>query len=196
MGDRIDIKAALEKFRGHWIHEDSVLRIREMEERARDDIEEHLKTAPDDKLKESIGEYLSYLPNWDRAGINWVMDNNSTEKIKDAFLILFDDKKKESEKLEAILSLEGVGVKYASYLLDIAMKGNYIIYELTLIKALHDVKPGLLKKDFLEVRNQKDLEYFMEMCRKFYEKYGFTSYAEVSGFLYNGYVSQWKFEGF
>jgi hypothetical protein len=196
MGDKIDIKAALEKFRGHWIHEDSVLRIREMEERARDDIEDRLKTAPDDKLKENLGEYLSYLPNWDRAGINWVMDNNSTEKIKEAFSILFDDKKKESERLEAILSLGGVGVKYASYLLDIATKGNYIIYELTLIKALNDVKPGLLKKDFLEVRNQKDLEYFMEMCRKFYEKYEFTSYAEVSGFLYNGYVSQWKFEGF
>ena len=113
-----------------------------------------------------------------------------------AFTILFDDKKKDHERLDAMLSLEGVGPVYASYFLDIATKGGYIIYANDLIDALRDAEKGSFPDDFYEVYSREELEHFMDVCRKFYKKHGFESYAELRGFLRNGYATDWSFEGF
>jgi hypothetical protein len=196
VGKKIDIKKALVKFRNHWIHENDVRPLREMEESARTEIEMILKTVPDDKLKENLREYISQLPYMDLAGINWVMDNNSIQEIKEAFTTLFDDKKKESERLDAMWALEGVGDIYSSIFLDIATRGGYLVYTSDLVAALREAEPASLNEDFIEVWTREDLEHFMEACRKFYEKYGFTSFAELRAFLRNGYSSEWSFEGF
>jgi hypothetical protein len=194
MGNKIDIKKALAKFRNHWIHENDVRPYREMEESAREEIENILKTVPDDRLKESLSDYISQFPLMEPSGINWVMDYNTIEKIKTAFAILIDDSKKESERLDAMLALEGVGDIYASLFLDIATKGGYLVYTVDLIEALREVEPDSFKEGFIEVWTREDLEYFVEVCRKFYEKYGFTSYAELRAFLRNGHGTDWAFE--
>jgi len=196
VGKKIDIKKALVKFRNHWIHENDVRPLREMEESARTEIETILKTVPDDKLKENLSEYISQLPYMDLAGINWVMDNNSISEIKEAFTTLFDDKKKDSERLDAMWALEGVGHIYSSIFLDIATRGGYLVYTSDLVEALREAEPASLNEDFIEVWTREDLEYFIEACRKFYKKYGFTSFAELRAFLQNGYSSEWSFEGF
>lgn len=196
MVKKIDVQTALKKFRNHWIHENDVGRLRRMEESARDEIERILKTSPDDKLKENLSEYISQLPYMDIAGIDYVMENNTLQEVKAAFATLFDDKKKESERLDAMWALEGVGHIYSSIFLDIATRGGYLIYTSDLVAALREVEPDSLYEGFTEVWNREDLEYFTEACRKLYKKHGFASFAELRAFLQNGYASQWTFEGF
>lgn len=196
MGKSIDIKKALVKFRNHWIHENDVQPLLEMEENARTEIERILSSVPDDKLKESLADYISQLRYIDLAGINWVMDNNGIQDIRQAFATLFDDKKKESERLNAMWALEGVGHIYSSIFLDIATRGNYMIYTSDLVAALKEAEPKALKDDFIEVWDLADLEYFVDACRKFHKKYDFASFAELRAFLSNGYASGWTFEGF
>ncbi|TFG27938.1 hypothetical protein EU527_17940 [Candidatus Thorarchaeota archaeon] len=196
MGKKIDVKKALSKFRNHWIHENDIRPLREMEESARTEIENILSTVPDDNLKESLSNYISQLPYMDLAGINWVMDNNSIQEIRGAFTTLFDDKKTEAERLDAMWALEGVGHIYSTIFLDIATRGGYLIYTSDLVPALKEAEPGSLHEDFIEVWTIEDLEYFVAACRKFNKKYGFESYAELRAFLRNGYGSEWTFEGF
>lgn len=196
MGKKIDVKKALSKFRNHWIHENDIRPLREMEESARTEIENILNTVPDDRLKESLGDYISQLPYMDLGGINWVLDNNGLQEIKEAFATLFDDKRTESERLDAMWTLEGVGHIYSSIFLDIATRGAYMICTSDLVEALREIEPGLLYEDFIEIWTKEDLEYFVEACRKVYKKYSFESYAELRAFLRNGCTSEWTFEGF
>lgn len=195
MGKKIDIKKALEKFRKHWIHDNDINRYLEMEQTAGEEVKKILDTVPDDQLGQRLSEYIGQLPQMDEFGIRYVMENNTIQQVREAFEILYDAKKTEAERLDAIWALEGVGHIYASYFLDMATKGGYIIYETAMVTALRDLEPGLLREEFIEVWDREDLEYLMDACRKIYKKHGFTSYAELKAFLLNGYGSQWTFEG-
>ena len=196
MGKKVDIKKALQKFRNHWIHDNDINRFLEMEQTAGEEVKKILDTVPDDRLGERLTEYIGQLPQMDEFGIRYVIENNAIQHVRQAFEILYDAKKTEAERLDAMWALEGVGHIYASYFLDMATKGGYIIYETAMVTALRDLQPGLIREGFTEVWDREDLEYLMDACRKFYKKYGFTSYAELKAFLLNGYASQWTFEGF
>ena len=195
MAKKIDIKKALQKFRNHWIHDNDINRYLEMEQTAGEEVKKILDTVPDDQLGQRLSEYIGQLPQMDEFGIRYVMENNTIQQVRQAFKVLYDAKKTEAERLDAMWALEGVGHIYASYFLDMATKGGYIIYETTMVTALRDLEPGLLREEFIEVWDREDLEYLMNACRKIYKEYGFTSYAELKAFLLNGYGSQWTFEG-
>ena len=195
MAKKIDIKKALQKFRNHWIHDNDINRYLEMEQTAGEEVKKILDTVPDDQLGQRLSEYIGQLPQMDEFGIRYVMENNTIAQVRQAFKTLYDAKKTEAERLDAMWALEGVGHIYASYFLDMVTKGGYIIYETAMVTALRDLQPGLLREDFIEVWDRVDLEYLMNACRKLYKEYGFTSYAELKAFLLNGYGSQWTFEG-
>jgi len=195
MGKKVDIKKALQKFRNHWIHDNDINRYLEMEQTAGEEVKKILDTVPDDQLGQRLSEYIGQLPQMDEFGIRYVMENNTIQQVRHAFETLYDAKKTEAERLDAMWALEGVGHIYASYFLDMVTRGGYIIYETAMVTALRDLEPGLLREDFIEVWNREDLEYLMDACRKIYKKYGFASYAELKAFLLNGYGSQWTFEG-
>lgn len=187
-----DIKKALEIFRSHWIFDDVKI-ILEMEESARDEIL-RLMTLPDDEFKEQLRPYLRGLPLMYSGVLGPIFDGNSVSRIKKALTILFDDKKSEDERLDAMFGLAGVGKIYASWFYAIATKGDFFIFDHHFIAALKEIEPKLLKDDFVEVVSRKDLLEFMKACRKVHKKYGFTSFAELRVFLLNGYTSDWTFE--
>lgn len=187
-----DIKAALEKFRNHWIYDDVNFQ-REMEQSARKEILKLMKL-PDDEFREQSIPYLRGLRLMRSGVLEPIFDGNSIARIKVALTVLFNDKKSEADRLAAMWDLEGVGKVYASWFLALATKGDFIIFDHTLIAALKEMEPKLLKEDFVEVYSKKDLREFMKACRKVYKKYGFTSFAELRVFLWNGYASDWTFE--
>ncbi len=192
--ENVDVKSALKIFRNSWIHENDVQPLLDMEKEARDRIEEILQTVSDGHLKNKLVEYIQYLPMMRASGLNPVMENNTVSAIKEAFSVLFNNKKSEKDRLKAFWNLESVGKKYASYFMDIATRGEYLFYDVTLLKALKQIEPKMLPDDFYDVESIDDMLKFMEACRKVYKKYGFTSFAELRGFLWNGYGSRWTFD--
>ena len=195
MGDKkIDVKAALKQFRNHWIHENDVLPLLEMEKNAREEIEKIVNHGVHDDFKNLLVRYLDGLPLMRSSVYNPIMENNTIEDLKAVFVILFNDKKSESDRLAAIWNLEGIGKKYASYFMDIATKGEYMMYDVTLLKAIRKLEPKLLKDDFFDVNTIEDLLEFMKACGKVYKKHKFSSYAELRGFLWNGYGCNWNFD--
>ena len=193
MGNKIDVKKAIEVYKGHWIRENDLLPLQEMEESARGEIERILGV-PDADLKTQLAHYISMMPYMDLAGINWVMDHNSVGEIRSAFTIMLNDKKSEADRLDAMMALEGVGPIYASQFLDIATKGNYMIHDQSLIYAIKDLEPKLLPEDFVEVYDRQDLERVVKAFRELLKKYKFDSYSDLRVFLRNGYSCDWKFE--
>jgi hypothetical protein len=188
----VDVKAALEKFRNHWIYDDVNIQ-REMEQSARKEILNFMKL-PDDEFRDQIFTYLRGLPLMRSGVLEPISEGNSIERIKAALTILFNGEKSENERLAAMWKLAGVGRIYASWFLALATKGDFIIFDHALIAAMKEIEPKQLKEDFVEVHNRKDLLTFMHACRKVHKKYGFTSFAELRVFLGNGYVTDWTFE--
>jgi hypothetical protein len=187
-----DIKAALEKFRNHWIYDDVNIQ-REMEQSARKEILNLMKL-PDDEFQKQMFPYLRGLPLMRSGVLEPIFEGNSIERIKVALTILFNDEKSENDRLAAMWKLAGVGKIYASWFLALATWGDFIIFDHALIAAMKEIEPKQLNEDFVEVYTRKDLLTFMKACRKVYKKYGFTSFAELRVFLGNGYVTDWTFE--
>jgi hypothetical protein len=193
MGNKINVKKAIEVYKSHWIRENDLLPLQEMEESARGEIERILRVS-DAELKGQLANYISMMPYIDLAGINWVMDHNTVEEIRSAFSILLNDKKSEADRIDAMLTLEGVGTKYASQFLDIATKGGYMIDQPSTIDAIKELEPKLLPEDFIEVIDRRDLEKLVKAFRELLKKYKFESHADLLVFLRNGYSCDWKFE--
>ncbi len=53
--EKMDIKETLETFRNHWIHENDVRPLHEMEQSAGNEIKKIIDSVPENQLKDTLG---------------------------------------------------------------------------------------------------------------------------------------------
>ena len=147
---------------------------------------------PDDEFLKDSSNFLVDNTTLGKKKVEAVFENNSADTIKSAFELILEEEIEPIEFLDTFLELENCNLHFASYLLNLASEGLYVIYEESIYKAMIDLLPDF-KENPKPATDGVTYMYFQMACDAIIETFRFTSVHELFWFLWHGQRTTWKF---